>query len=175
MIVGSFGFQRSGKTAMAVMLSRFLAEKGFDLYGNIDAVGFNRIQRISEIPVDYRPKVVLFDEAYYFLDSRNFKDNTDYSLFLNTLGKQKILLIVTAIAPDQIEKRIRRQLSFMILAKGSKNDMQYMFVDVLRQKVSAIYTLTKNKELFDYLDYNSYLVVPNYVECDIKRFVEKNV
>lgn len=171
MIIGCFGFQRSGKTALSMLIARYFQKKGFDIYSNVEADDVNLICKISDIPIDYKSKVVIFDEAYFYLDSRDFKNNKDFTLFLNTLGKQKILLIVTAISPNQIDLRLRNQLKYIFLARGDEENIYYQVIDVTRSIRGPLLSIRKTKEFFDYLNYNSDLVVPNFIECDIKNFI----
>lgn len=174
MIIGSFGYQRSGKTSVSLMIARhFQKLYGFEIYTNVEADNVHLISKMSDIPVDYKSKIVIFDEAYFFLDSRAFKDNKDFTLFLSTLGKQKILLFVTAPTPDLIDVRIRRQLHYLILAKGDKAFINYQFIDIKKSLVSPIFSVRKTEELFKNLSFNSNLVIPNFIEFDLENWISK--
>jgi hypothetical protein len=173
MIIGSFGFQRSGKTALTMFIARyFSANFGCKIYSNIEAENVILIEKISDIPIDGKPKILILDEAYIMLDSRNFANNKEFTLFLNTLGKQKILMCITAISPDTVDKRLRDQMSFIFLARGDATNMHYVVYDVLSDRISPVFSLEKTADLWSYLAYNSNLVVPNYVEPDIKTFTQ---
>lgn len=170
-ITGYFGFQRSGKTLMAYMQAERYRAKNCEIYSNMTVPGWIKLESLCDIPFDYKPKVLLLDEAYYFMDSRNWKNNTDSTIFWNTIGKQNILLMLTGIDPGTIEMRIRNQMNFVYLVKGDENYIYYKIIDVVRQK-SQIRKLAKTKQLFEKLTYDSNQV-PDIVDCSLKNFREK--
>lgn len=156
---------------MSVLLAEKYRRLGCPVYTNMTAPGFIHIESLDSIPLDYNPKVLLLDEAYYFLDARLWKNNTASSVFFNTIGKQNILLIVTAISPETIEKRIREQMNFVIYAKGSPHWIDYKIIDVQRKTVRYL-TLEKNEKLFSTVQYDT-LQVPDIVDINLKEFAKK--
>ncbi|PNT90889.1 hypothetical protein [Clostridium thermosuccinogenes] len=170
-IVGYFGFQRSGKTLKAYLDAESYRQKGIEVYSNMDVPGWNKLTSLTDIPFNTQPKVVLLDEAYYFLDSRNWKNNTDSTIFFNTIGKQNILLLLTAIDPGTIELRLRNQMNYVYLVKSDKRYIYYKLIDVIRQK-EKIYILEKTKELFNSITYDTNQV-PDIVDCSLKDFKKK--
>lgn len=166
-IVGFFGFQRSGKTLLASILAEYLRTSyGIPVYTNMSVEGWTTIRSISEIPFNYESKIVLLDEIYFSLDSRAWKDNATSSIFLNTIGKQEILFLYTAISPDMVEMRLRDQTELIFIAKNIKSDyIEYMVIDTYR-KSSNFITLKKNDEIFNYVKYNT-KQVPGLVKFDI--------
>lgn len=175
MIIGNFGYQRSGKTALAMYFARFFQRfYGFNIYTNIEAEKVIRIENMSDIPVDYKPKVILFDEAYFYLDSRTFKDNKDFTLFLTTLGKQRSIAFFTAPSPDMIDKRVRNQLNYIFLTRGDNSHIYFQSIDVQRSKASPIYTIVKDDDFFSLLSYNSDLVIPNFINLDLDNYIKKS-
>lgn len=170
-IVGSFGFQRSGKTLISYLLAEKFRKQGCEVYSNMTVENWHLIDSLNDIPFDYKPKVLLLDEVYFFLDSRNWANNTNSSIFFNTIGKQNILLIITAISPDTVEKRLRDQLNYCFLVKSNQKVIQYKMLDVQRRK-SKVFTL--NKENISEMDirYDT-TQVPEFVDCSLKKFREK--
>lgn len=176
LIVGFFGFQRSGKTLLAYKISDSYYRNGIKVYTNMEVEGFIKIKSLAEIPNDYTPKVLLLDEIYYFLDSRMWQNNTEATLFLNTLGKRNIMLLMTAINPGMIELRLREQMNYVFICKGDDKKITYKVIDVIRNK-SNIVTVEKNAELFENVRYNT-LQVPDFVDCSFKtkkKFESKGV
>lgn len=173
LICGFYGFQRSGKTLLAYLLSDFYSKQlGIKVYTNMSCSDFITISSLQDIPLDYKPKILLLDEAYYFLDSRSWKDNTDSSIFFNTIGKQNILLFLTAINPEMVDKRLREQHNYMFFVKGDNENIYYKLLDVQRNK-SNYFTIAKNEKLFDRLKYDT-LQVPDYVNTDFSFLKNKN-
>ncbi len=172
MIAGFYGFQRSGKTLLAYLIAESLKSKyGIKVYTNMNVKGYKKIYSLNEIPLDYKPKILLLDEAYYFMDSRNWKNNTDTTIFFNTIGKQNILMLLTAISPDMIEKRLREQHNYMFIAKSNEIYISYKIVDIQRNKKSEL-NIKKSKEIFKKVKYDS-MQVPDMVDCSIEQFNKK--
>lgn len=170
-IVGAYGYQRSGKSLISFMIAEHYYKLGLPVYTNVDVQGYNKIMSLDEIPFNLEPKVLWLDEVQYYLDSRSWQDNTESSIFFNTIGKCNILLLMTTIHPDMLEKRIRKQHNYVIMAKGTKQVIYYRVLDNVRGIVKD-YTMVKNPELFKRIRYDSNLV-PDYVDCDLKNFNSK--
>lgn len=165
-IIGCFGYQRQGKTLFAVLLSLRLKELyGIEIYTNMSIPGCKTVMSINEIPFDYQPKIFLVDEIYFSLDARNWKDNTSCSIFINTIGKQNILFIYTAISPDMVEMRIRKQTEYMIFAKKHKTHIEYGIFSCYRNVMNIIY-LKLSDELFLYTRYDT-TQVPFLVDFNV--------
>lgn len=171
LIIGSFGFQRSGKTLISYLLADYYAKNGLKVYTNMIVPHFQTITALTDIPFNTEPKVLLLDECYYFMDSRNWKNNTDASIFFNTIGKQNILLLLTAIDPAMIELRLRNQMNYCILVKSDSDNIFYKIFDVQHNK-STVFSLKKTEKLFSELKYDT-LQVPDYVDCSLNNFQEK--
>jgi hypothetical protein len=168
-IIGAYGFQRSGKTLIAYELAERFKAKGCEIYSNMNVEGWNNITSLDDIKLDFKPKVLLLDELYLFMDSRMFANNAKSSIFFTTIGKQNILFIYTSVSPDMIEKRIRDQTNYTFLVKSDSKNIYYRAIDVQR-KNSRDFILEKNEELFKSLKYDT-TQIPNYVDCDLKGFV----
>ena len=170
-IVGVYGYQRSGKSLIAYMISDSYRKKGYKVYTNVKTEYFNKINRLSEIPINNKPKVLWLDEAQYYLDSRLWKDNTKSSIFFNSIGKQNILLVITTIDPGMVEKRIREQQNYVIFAEDRKNHFGYRIIDCYRKNYKDI-LLLKSDKMFEKLRYNT-LEVPDYIYMDGLRSMIK--
>lgn len=170
-IVGYFGFQRSGKTMKAYLDAERYRKQGMEVYSNMNVPEWNKIQSLTDLPFNHDPKVLLLDEAYYFLDSRNWKNNTDATIFFNTIGKQNVLMLLTAIDPGTIELRLRNQMNFVHLVKSDKRFIYYKMLDVIRGH-ERVFTLEKTQQLFDSLTYDTNQV-PDIVDCSLKDFRKK--
>lgn len=170
-IVGAYGYQRSGKTLIAYEIADSYYQKGCEVYSNMTVRGWNKIDSLTEIPFNNQPKVLLLDEVYYFMDSRNWKNNTDASIFFNTIGKQNILLLLTAISPDMVEMRLRDQHNYMFLVKSDKHFIYYKLLDVVRKRERE-FILPKTEELFNGIRYDTNQI-PDLVDCSLKDFAKK--
>lgn len=170
-IVGYFGFQRSGKTMKAYMDAERYRKQGMEVYSNMSVPEWNQIKALTDLPFNHDPKVLLLDEAYYFLDSRNWKNNTDATIFFNTIGKQNVLMLLTAIDPGTIELRLRNQMNFVHLVKSDSRFIYYKVLDVIRGH-ERVFALEKTQQLFDSLTYDTNQV-PDIVDCSLKDFRKK--
>jgi hypothetical protein len=167
LIVGFFGYQRSGKTLLAYLMAESYRNRGIEVYSNMIVPEWNKISSLDEIPEDKKPKVLVLDEIYYFLDSRTWNSNTGATIFINTIGKRNILLLMTAIKPDMIEMRLREQMNYMVMAMGTESHIKYKMLDIIKNK-SAMYTLEKTKELFQGIKYKT-LDVPDFVDITFTK------
>lgn len=170
-IIGSFGFQRSGKTLLMYQFAENYRHKGLEVYSNMNVPYWNKISALTDIPFNNMPKVLLLDECYYFMDSRNWANNTNSSIFFNTIGKQNILLMLTSITPGMIDIRLREQINYVYLVKSDFNYIYYKMIDVIRMK-SKVFNIKKSPELFKNLTYDTNQV-PDFVDCSLKNFREK--
>ncbi len=170
-IVGSYGYQRSGKTLLMYLKAEQYKQRGCEIYSNMIVPGWNKIEALTDLPFDFKPKVLLLDEIYFYLDSREFQDNTKATIFFNTLGKTNTLLMVTAVDPGTIEKRIRNQHAYMFIAKKNNNIIHYKCMDVVRQKTQII-RIKADEELYSKLKYD-HQQIPDMVDCKLDGFVEK--
>ena len=165
-IVGIYGYQRSGKSLIGYMISDSYYMQGLDVYTNVDTSNFKKIKKLTDIPVNNDPKVLWLDEIQYYLDSRLWKDNTKSSIFFNSIGKQNILLLLTTIRPDMVEKRVREQQNYVIFAENLNSCFKYRLIDVYREKYRDIF-LKKDDRVFRNIKYDSQKV-PDYVHMDWK-------
>lgn len=167
------GMQRSGKTFLATLIATYYKKK-YDIlvFTNMEVPEFNRINYLSQIPVDKEPKVLLLDELHFYLNSRNFKTQADFIYFFNTVCKRNILLLGTCIHPDMIDKNLRIQLNYFTLCKSDNNNLYYKIFDVQNQ-TSKMLTLKKDSGLFQYTNYNT-TEIPLTFHFDIDKYIKLN-
>ena len=169
LILGCYGYQRSGKTFIAVLIATVLSEKyNIPVYTNINSTKFTHITSLNEIPLDKLPKIVLIDEAYMSMDSRDWGKNTTITKFFNTIGKQNMLFIITAPFPDMIELRVRKQQNYVIFSKYDVNFLHYKIIDMQRQK-EKVFAIPKKPEIFSKVAYDT-LDFPDLVEMKFNKF-----
>jgi hypothetical protein len=170
-IVGFYGYQRSGKTLMAFLKAEEYRKQGCSVYSNMTVPNWTKIDSLMDIPFDFKPKVLVLDEAYYFLDSRNWHKNTNASIFFNTIGKQNILLIITAVNVETVELRLRQQHNYMYIVKADKSNIYYKMFDVVRNK-SKVFTLRKCDDLFKMCTYDTQQI-PDMIDTSLDKFADK--
>lgn len=163
-IVGIYGYQRSGKSLFANILCELCIKKNMKVYSNVNSPNYIKIDKLTEIPVNNEPKVLLLDEVQYYLDSRTWHSNTKSSIFFNSIGKQNILLILTTIRPDYVEKRLREQHNYTIFANQEKSYFRYEIIDCIKLTKNTFF-LKKNDKLYKSVSYDTNSV-PDYIEMD---------
>ena len=166
MLLMCSGLQRSGKTAFAVYLCRKFIEQGYPIYTNMEVEGFTTINKITEVPPN---SVLLLDEIPNLMDSRNYKNFTDITIWFNTLRKRNIHFICTAIRPEMVDLRVRQQLEYVIYAKGTDNIMYYRCVDV-QSKNFRDFTIKKTQDFFNFVNYNT-KQIPNMIDMNVKDWI----
>lgn len=170
-IIGYVGYQRSGKTLRAYLDAERYRAKGCQVYSNMTVPGWHKLTSLTDLPFDYSPKVLLLDEAYSFMDSRNWQNFDDATIFFNTIGKQNILLLFTCVSLDELEKRVRGKMNYCYLVKSDSDFIYYKIIDVVRHK-SKVEVMRKEQSLFDRLRYDT-SQVPDLVDCSLKNFRTK--
>lgn len=170
-IIGAYGFQRSGKSLISFLLAERYYKMGYPVYTNVDCEGYNKIESLDDLPFNNDPKVLWLDEIQFYLDSRKWMDNTESSAFFNTIGKQNILLLLTTIHPDMIDIRLRRQHNYVFLVKSDTKNIYYRLLDNVR-RYTVDFTIEKNEKLFRQVRYDSRLV-PDIVDCNLEKFTTK--
>lgn len=170
-IIGLYGLQRSGKSLLAYFISEMYHRQGVKVYTNQIAEGFITIEKLTDIPTNTDPKVLWLDEAYYFLDSRNFGDNKTSTLFFNSVGKMNILLLLTGIHPGEVDLRLRRQHKFIVFVKSDLKFIYYRIYNNQNLEYKDL-TLRKEKSLFENVKYDTNYI-PGYVDCNLNEFNER--
>lgn len=133
MIAGIFGYQGSGKTTIGVVMARAIArELQATIYSNIEAPGVVTVTKLSEIPMDRLPKILLIDEAMFTIDSRLFSSGASvkFTRFLAYLRKNGCLLLYMTHHPSMIDLRLRQQTNFAILARSTPDRFVYRVVNM---------------------------------------------
>lgn len=164
-ILGIYGKQRSGKTLMAYKIAKSLQQsyaisspgKVLRVYTNLycpEDKDFIYCNRMSELPLDLEPKIVLIDEIYNGCDAQDYRKLKDISIFINTIGKQNCLFIFTAIDPTMVYNRIRNQMNIVILAKGNQSHIHYKILNLNDLSQKDLY-VEKNKALFHDVNYDT--------------------
>ena len=170
-LVGAYGYQRSGKSLISHLIAESYYKKGIPVYSNVEVQGYNHIEKLDDIPFNTENKVLWLDEVQYFLDSRTWQNNQESSIFFNSIGKMNILLLITTIHPEMVEKRLRQQHNYVILVKSDAKYIYYRIKDNVRS-VYKDFTIKKGPELFNLCRYDS-SQVPGYVNCNLKNFANK--
>lgn len=139
-LIGVYGQQRSGKTLFAYLLALKIHDEllrdGYDIriYTNLlvypnDDIKMVHVNSISEIPLDLEPKILILDEIYNGTDANDFRKLKEISIFINTVGKQNMLLIFTSIDDMMVFNRIRNQVNMAVLVKKSNGYIFYRIVN----------------------------------------------
>lgn len=167
------GLQRSGKTFLAALIATYYNKKyDIPVFTNMGIDKFKRIRYLTDMPIDKKPKVLLLDEAHFYLNSRNFKSQADFIYFLNTICKRNILLLATAINADMIDKNLRIQLNYYVLCKKDNNNLHYRIFD-LQSQISKDLSLKREENLFNQVNYDS-TEIPSMFTFNINDYIKLN-
>lgn len=162
MKLGIFGPQGSGKSFFAMVLARNLAQMDKDLmiYTNMNVTGHNLvvIDDLGELPLDDGVnKILIVDEAYFSLDSRNAnsKQNSVWTKSFALFRKADVVLTVFIThRPRMLDVIIREQLDLILMCRKNPTHFDYLLMDTITEQLKPI-QLPKSKELFDYANYNT--------------------
>jgi hypothetical protein len=163
MKLGIFGPQGSGKSFIAMVLARSLQLQYpfLYIYTNMNVRG-DRIKTISdlaEMPLDRSfPKVLIVDEAYFTLDSRNSssKQNRIWSKVFAFFRKANVILTVFIThRPRMIDVNIREQLDYVIMCRKNPTHFDYLLMDLVSHELVP-FQVPKVSEVFQFADYDTY-------------------
>lgn len=163
MKLGIFGPQGSGKSFVAMVLARSLqCQYPFlHIYTNMNVVGDNitTISDLAQMPLDLsQPKILIVDEAYFTLDSRNSssKQNRIWSKVFAFFRKANVVLAVFIThRPRMIDINIRDQLDYVIMCRKNPTHFDYLMMDMVSHELRP-FQIPKVKEVFDFADYDTY-------------------
>lgn len=168
-MIGILGKQRSGKTLIAYKIAKGIQELckqsgvKMPVYTNLwcpEDKDFTYINKLDELPLDLKPKIVLIDEIYNGCDAQDFRKLKDISIFINTLGKQNCLFLFTTIEASMVYNRIRNQMNLCILVKSSSQEIHYRMVFTDSMKI-VDFVAKKEPKFFEGVNYDT-----NFIPLD---------
>lgn len=166
MEIGIFGRRGSGKSTVAILLARNIQkmakrEYGIDIiiYTNMDASGngVQVIKDLGEIPFDRTPKVLIIDEAMFSMDSRasSSKTNQLWTQAAALFRKVNFLAVLYCTHNyGMIDTRLRNEMHYLIMARKTVDRFEYMVLDTVSYQSKFMF-LKREKEIFDYCDFNT--------------------
>jgi ABC-type dipeptide/oligopeptide/nickel transport system ATPase component len=160
--LGIFGPQGSGKSYFAMVLARLLAsmDSKVMIYTNMNVIGHNIvvIDDLGTVPLDdHVNKILIVDEAYYSLDSRNSnsKQNSIWTKCFALFRKGDVVLsIFITHRPRMLDVNIREQLDMILMCRKNKVHFDYLLMDMITEQLKSIH-LPKTKQMFDYADFDT--------------------
>jgi ABC-type bacteriocin/lantibiotic exporter with double-glycine peptidase domain len=160
--LGIFGPQGSGKSYFAMVLARLLAsmDSNVMIYTNMNVEGHNIvvIDDLGMVPLDdHINKILIVDEAYYSLDSRNSnsKQNSIWTKCFALFRKGDVVLsIFITHRPRMLDVNIREQLDMILMCRKNKVHFDYLLMDMITEQLKSIH-LPKTKQMFDYADFDT--------------------
>lgn len=163
MKLGIFGPQGSGKSFLSMVMARSLQRHYpfLHIYTNMNVRGdrITTISDLSQMPLDReQPKVLIVDEAYFTLDSRNSssKQNRIWSKVFAFFRKANVVLTVFIThRPRMIDVNIREQLDYVIMCRKNPTHFDYLIMDMVSYQLKP-FQIPKVKEVFDFADYDTY-------------------
>ena len=182
-IIGVYGAQRSGKTLYAYLMALKISDAFYELTGQRIRIYTNlliypnediqaeHVDSISDIPLDLEPKIFILDEIYNGTDANDFRKLKDISIFINTVGKQNMLLIFTSIDDSMVFNRIRNQVNCAVLVKKSGDFIFYRLVDPASGNYKD-FKIQKNPELFKRVHYDTNFI-PLFFDWKMDKWQEK--
>jgi GTPase SAR1 family protein len=162
MKLGIFGPQGSGKSFFAMVLARNLSSMDKDLmiYTNMNVTGHNLvvIDDLGDLPLnDKKNKILIVDEAYFSLDSRNSnsKQNSVWTKSFALFRKADVVLtIFITHRPRMLDVNIREQLDLILMCRKNKLHFDYLLMDTITEQLKSIH-LPKTKEIFAFANFDT--------------------
>jgi len=135
------GFQKSGKTLLAVGLAKCFYDVGYPVYTNMKSLTFGQKMELDDL-LGFRGNmnngVILLDEMHTLFDSRNAmsQGNKLASYFATQVGKRHCVLIYTTHLGGMIEGRIFRLTTLRFRCR-TPDQGQHIFVNALNEERAA--------------------------------------
>lgn len=162
MIIGVFGQQGSGKSFLAVLLSRLFVRSFPELsvYTNmsVDGQGMNVISDLLDIPYDRSPKIVIVDEAMFSIDSRQSSSHVNvlWTRALAYFRKTNVCIAFFCThRPGMLESRIREQMAYSFMCRKNPSHFDYLMIDLVSHLTKPFQVL-KHPDVFAFADYDTY-------------------
>lgn len=177
MKIGIFGGQGSGKTLLAVLLSRLIqrAYPEVTIWGNV--VGkrgdpyFKTITDLADFPFEedaekdatcveqWRlPKILLVDEAMFTVSSRSSGSNINelWSRALAFFRKNNVVAVIFMThRPGMLDVRFRDQLDAVIMCRKNRLHFDYLYMDMVTQ-LTVPFIVPRDQRVFDMANFNTY-------------------
>jgi hypothetical protein len=162
MKLGIFGPQGSGKSFFAMVLARNLAamDKNLMIYTNMNVTGENIVvlDDLGDLPLDdHKNKILIVDEAYFSLDSRNSnsKQNSVWTKCFALFRKGDVVLpIFITHRPRMLDVNIREQLDLILMCRKNSTHFDYLLMDTLTEITKSI-VIPKTQEMFDFANFDT--------------------
>lgn len=135
-------------------------DPALNIYTNMRVTGPNLkvIDDLGDIPLDDgKNKVLIVDEAYFSLDSRNTssKQNRTWSKVFALFRKSDIVMTVFIThRPRMIDVNIRDQLDFILMCRKNKTHFDYLLYETMTSLTAPIH-IPKVDEVFKFADYDT--------------------
>lgn len=160
--LGVFGPQGSGKSFFTMVLARSLQLRDPDvmIYTNMNVEGKNIyvINDLGKVPFDdNKNKILIIDEAYFTLDSRNTssKNNRIWSKAYALFRKSDFILTVFIThRPRMIDVNIREQMQYILMCRKNPSHFDYLLMDSLSELTVPI-AVPREQKLFEFANFNT--------------------
>jgi hypothetical protein len=125
---------------------------------NVTGHNITVIDDLGMIPLtDGKNKILIVDEAYYTLDSRNSnsKQNSVWTKAFGLFRKSDIVLTVFIThRPKMLDVHIREQLDMILMCRKNPSHFDYLLMDTVSENITSI-QLPKIQSLFDFANYDT--------------------
>lgn len=160
--LGIFGPQGSGKSFIAMMVARSLQrhDPTLTIYTNMNVEGQNIviITDLGQVPFnDNNNKILIIDEAYFTLDSRNSssKNNRIWSKAYALFRKSDfILTIFITHRPRMIDVNLREQMQYILMCRKNPMHFDYLLMDAISEFTVPI-AVPREEKLFQFANFNT--------------------
>jgi len=166
MMIGFIGRMGQGKTLSMTVLGCYLAHKtGSNIVSrhHINIAGASQIKEVKDIWATGRT-VLMWDEIWIDVDSRDYKNNIDLSRFAMFTRKKEIIMMYSAQHFSQVEMRIRNATDLLISCEkiirrdrrtGKKRKSHRLtIIDGHTQKIYKTLTISHPEKFYRLYDTN---------------------
>ena len=152
MLIGIMGKMGAGKTLSASILASYLSRAtGAPLYANYALRGATRMKTMQDI-FGLNSAILVFDEMWLTMDSRQWKDNVFLTRWINQTRKKKMIVFYTTQHIRQIEMRARNATDILIYCENTGDGHWLQFIDWQYRELGRKYLLQHPKRFYPLYD-----------------------
>jgi len=158
MRIAVIGDEGSGKSLAMTAMGTLLADVyGVKLGANYPIFGqksFELIETMKQLR-EFTGGVLLLDEVWLLMDSRNPRENVEFSRWVRQTRKKGLLIFYATQSMDQVDKRMRHSTSMVMLCQKARGKIKLHFCSSSTGNVIKTFTIANPSLFYGLYDTNA--------------------
>jgi len=157
MRIAVIGEEGSGKSLAMSALGALLSEiYNIPLAANYPMYGVQKFQFIDTMDKlkNFKNGVLLLDEVWLLMDSRNPRDNVEFSRWVRQTRKKHLLIFYATQSLDQVDKRMRHSTSLVMLCEKRREAIMMYMCDMASGRIRKTFKIADPSQFYGLYDTN---------------------